>query len=222
MDRIKRLSQKLIERIRIINWKRIGIHLLTHIEKYQLIVIGILAVVWNFQSKEEWPEPLIYLLTVIFTAVALKKIIIKSNIDEELKKIISRSHPIQDWHNNEEFTENEHIAVYKKEPAIKITLFHSAINKDFKEGWLNKLYPDPQASSHRVSIQYNGSELFNKTILLVDGGRIYLPLPKSALNLETTGFDLAICQILNGKTGYDTAYYFNQSKMVLDRDMLEK
>jgi hypothetical protein len=221
MEIIKQLSLELLEKIKSIRWKRVGIHLLTHIEKYQLILIGLLALIWNFQSDKSWPEPLIYLLTVIFAAIALKKIIIKSNIDEELEKIISRSDQIQDWYSNDQFTENEHIAVYKKEPAIKITLFHDAINDDFKEDWLNKLYPDPKASSHRVSIQYNGNELFDKTILLVDGGRIYLPLPKSPVSLETTAFDLAVCQILNGQTGYDTAYYFKQSKMILNRDTLE-
>ena len=202
--------------------KNVGIHILTHIEKYQLIVIGILALIWNFQADKSWPEPLIYFLSVIFAAVALKKIIVKSNVDEELTKIISRSNPIEDWHRNEQFAENEHIAVYRKEPAIKIVLYHNAVVDDFQEPWLKKLYPDPKASSHRVSIQYNGNELFEKIILLVDGGRVYLPLPQSLENLETTEFDLAICQILNGQTGYDTSYYFRQSKMVLVRDKLEK
>jgi len=211
-----------LNKVKDINFKRIGIHLLTHVEKYQLVVIGLLALAWNFQNQENWPEPLITFLTVIFAAVALKKIIIKNNVDEELEKLISRSHPINDWYTNQQFTGNEHIAVYRKEPAIKITLYDEAINDNFREAWLNKLYPDPQASSHRVSIQYNGSELFDKTILLVDGGRIYLPLPKSPIDLETTGFDLAICQVLNGKIGYDTSYYFRQSKMTLNRETLEK
>jgi len=222
MEIIKQIFLELLNKAKSIRWKPVGIHLLTHIEKYQLIVIGLFALIWNFQSDKSWPEPLIALLTVIFAAIALKKIIIKSNVDEELEKIISRSHPINDWYSNEQFSENEHIAVYKKEPVIKIILFHDAINDNFKEDWLNKLYPDPNASSHRVSIQYNGNELFNKTILLLDGGRIYLPLPKSPIDLETTEFDLAVCQILNGQTGYDTAYYFKQSKMKLNTDQLEK
>ncbi|WP_290705468.1 hypothetical protein [Amphritea sp.] len=205
-----------------IPWKRIGIHILTHIEKYQLIVIGLLALLWNFNSDSNWPEPLLVLMTVIFAAIALKKIIIKGNVDEELEKIISRSHPINDWYSNEEFSENEHVAVYRKDPAIVISLYHDPVNKDFKEQWLNKLFPAPQVSSHRVSIKYSGGELFSKLILLVDGGRVYLPLPKSPLNLETTQFDLAICQILNGQTGYDTAYYFKRTSIILDRESLEQ
>lgn len=226
MRRIKEIvaptARLIFQYVMDIPWKRIGIHILTHIEKYQLIVIGFFALLWNFYNDSNWPEPLIALLTVIFAAIALKKIILKGNVDEELEKIIARSHPINDWHSNEQFTENEHVAVYRRDPAIVITLYHEPINSDFKEEWLNKLFPDPKASSHRVSIQYSGGELFSKVILLVDGGRVYLPLPKSLVNLETTQFDLAICQILNGQTGYDTAYYFKRTNINLDRELLEK
>ncbi len=100
-------------------------------------------------------------------------------------------------------------------------MYHDVVVENFKEPWLNKLFPDPHASSYQVSVQYNNNELFNKIILLVDGGRVFLPLPRSRQKLETTEFDLAICQILNGKTGYDTSYYFRQSKMVLVREKLD-
>lgn len=222
MERIKQLFINLLTRFRGIQWKRVGIHILTHIEKYQLIVIGFLALLWNIYSDKDWPEPLIALLTVIFAAIALKKYIVKGNVDEELEKIISRSHPINDWYSNEQYSENEHIAVYRKDPSIVITLYHEPINDDFKEKWLNKLFPDPKASSHRVSVSYNGGELFYKVILLVDGGRVYLPLPKYPDTLETTQFDLALCQILNGQTGYDTAYYFKRTNMMLNKEKLEK
>ncbi|MFT7227744.1 MAG: hypothetical protein ACI8PW_000321 [Methylophilaceae bacterium] len=57
---------------------------------------------------------------------------------------------------------SEHIAVYKKDPAIKIARHTNAMIDDFSEVWLKGLYRDQQASSHRVSIQYNVSELFKK------------------------------------------------------------
>jgi hypothetical protein len=222
MDYIKKLIDSSVVKFNQIKWKRIGLHVLTHIEKYQLLVIGTLALIWNFQSDKNWPEPLIVFLTIIFAAVALKKIIIKSNVDEDIEKIVTRSLPVDDWHTNEQFTANEHIAVYRKEPAIKIVRYLDPVVENFKEPWLEKLYPDPKANSYNVSIQYNGNELINKIILLVDGGRVFLPLPKSPQTLETTQFDLAICQILNGQTGYDTAYYFNRSKMTLVTDKLNK
>lgn len=78
-------------------------HFLTHSEEYQLVVIGALALIWNFNSAEKWPEPLIYFLTVVFTGVALKKIIIRSNLNEEIEKIISRSDQIDNWYSNDQF-----------------------------------------------------------------------------------------------------------------------
>ncbi|MAP34713.1 MAG: hypothetical protein CME75_02755 [Halomonas sp.] len=203
-------------------FKSILIHVLTHIEKYQLLVIGLLALLWNFQSDKDWPEPLVYFLSVVFAAVALKKIIVKGNVDEELQKIIARSNPISDWHTNEQFSENEHIAVYRKDPSIKLVRYTDAVVEGFQEDWLDGLYPDPRASSYNVSIQYNGNEVMKRIILLVDGARVFLPLPKSPKTLETNEFDLAICQILNGQTGYDTAYYFKQSKMVLNKEKLDQ
>jgi len=201
--------------------KKAIIHLLTHIEKYQLIAIGILSLMWLCNPTSDRLEPLIVFVTVIFAAFALKKIIVKGNVDEELKTIIARSHPVNDWHANEVFTEEEHIAVYRKDPAIKIVRYTKPVVENFKESWLNGLYPDPKADSYKVSIQHNGSELIKRTILLVDGGRVYLPLPKSPADLTTNEFDLAICQILNGSTAYDTAYYFKQSKLKLTKELFE-
>ncbi len=85
--------------------KKLAIHFLIHIEKYQLIFIGILALIWNFYPDSKHLEPLIVITTVIFAAFALKKIIIKGNVDEELKKTIANSHPVDDW--------------YKVDPIVK-------------------------------------------------------------------------------------------------------
>ncbi|MCR9966070.1 hypothetical protein [Vibrio antiquarius] len=219
---LKEAYKHMESNIKGLSWKRIGIHMFVNVEKYQLIVIGFIALLWNVYSNQNWPEPLIALLTVIFAALALKKIIIKGNVDDDLERIVSRSDPISDWYSNEQYSENEHVSVYRKDPALVIYLFHDPVNSDFKEPWINKLFPDPKVTSHRVSIRYSGGELFNKIILNVDGGRIYLPLPQSKITLETTPFDLAICQILNGQTGYDTAYYFKRTKMVISKEKLEK
>lgn len=202
--------------------KRILIHILVHIEKYQLIIIGLLAIAWLICSDNQKLEPLITLFGAIFAAVALKKIVIKGNIDESISKTIARSHPINDWHTNEEFSEENAIAVYRKDPSIRIVRRREPLVRNFRERWLEGLYPDPSASSYYVSIEFNGNEILNLTILTVDGGRVYLPIPTTPTTLETNEFDLAICQILNGQTGYDTSYYFSQSKMILDKSKLEK
>ncbi|MEQ5809345.1 hypothetical protein J3369_18220 [Alteromonas sp. NFXS44] len=220
MDALK-LTVKTLELMKGVYLKKCGIHILVHIEKYQMLVIGTIAVIWNIDNQSNWPEPLIVLLTVIFAALALKKIIIKGNVDEDLEKVISRSKPISDWYTNDKSQENLKIAVYRKDPALILTLHYDPVVDNFNEGWLRNLYPDPKVSSHQVSITYKGGELFEKIILLVDGGRVFLPLPKSRELLETTEFDLAICQILNGQTGYDTSYYFKQSKMKLNTEQLE-
>jgi len=219
-------TEKSLNKIKLLvqdfQWKRLGIHIFTHVEKYQIVVIGFLALIWNFQAEKSWPEPLIVLMTVVFAALALKKIIIKGNVDEDIEKTVSRSDPISDWHTNEEFSEDEHIAVYRKDPLVKIVRYKKPIVENFKEPWLEGLYPDPKANSYNVSIQYASSELINMIILVVDGGRVFLPLPKTRDTLETTEFDLAVCQILNGQTGYDTSYYFKHSKMILNTEQLEE
>ncbi|AKC62823.1 hypothetical protein [Clostridium sporogenes] len=48
-------------------------------------------------------------------------------------------------------------------------------NKDFCEEWANK-HPDPQASSKFLDAFYNGM-LVERIVLLIDGGRSYMPLP---------------------------------------------
>jgi len=202
--------------------KKIIIHILTHIEKYNLIIIGLLSLWWLLCPENKYLEPLIAVVAIIFAAIALKKIIIKGNTDIELMKIISRSHPIDDWHNNEQFTEKQHIAVYRKDPRLKIVRYTDAINDDFREQWLKNLYPDPKAQSFQISIQFYGNELITRIILLVDGGRAFIPLPKSPTDLTTTEFDLALCNIMNHKIGYDTAYYFKQSKIKLIKENIDK
>jgi hypothetical protein len=137
-------------------------------------------------------------------------------------KVISRSHPVNDWHNNEVFSELEHIAVYRKEPAIKIVRNTLALNDNFREPWLSNLYPDQRTSTYNISVQFNGNELLKRTILLIDGGRVYIPMPRTVNSLETTQFELAICQVLNGSSAYDTAYYFKQSKIKVTDSIVEK
>ena len=39
--------------------KKYVMHFLTHSKKYQLVIIGALALIWNFNFEEKWPEPLI-------------------------------------------------------------------------------------------------------------------------------------------------------------------
>lgn len=201
--------------------KKFVIHFLIHIEKYQLIFIGILALIWNLYPNSKHLEPLIVITTVIFAAFALKKIIIKGNVDEELKRTIANSHPVDDWYTNETFSENQHIAVYRKDPAIKIIQFTEPVVKNFQEPWLKGLYPDPNAHSYKVSIQYNNNELIERIIISVDGGRARIPLPKSATDLTTNQFDLSICQILDGSTAYDTAYYFSRTKIKLEKELFD-
>ena len=201
--------------------KKILIHIITHNEKYQLVFIGFLAALWFLCPDEGRLEPLIVIITVIFTAFALKKRVLKGNVDEEIKRTIANSHPINDWHNNEVFTENEHIAVYRKDPAIKIVRYTTPVVENFHEEWLKGLYPDPKANSYRVSVQYNSNELIELIILVIDGGRAFIPLPKSSSDLTTNQFDLSVCQILNANTRNDTAYYFKRTKIKLVKELFE-
>jgi hypothetical protein len=146
--------------------KKIKNHLYTYSEIYQVIMLGAAAIAWLICRKESWPEPLFVIITIIFAAISLRKLFLKGNVDEELEKTISRSHPIDDWYSNHQFTNNEHIAVYKKQPAITIVLSHIAMTENFQEDWLNELYPNHK---HQV-IRYR----FSTTIMNYLIKRFYL------------------------------------------------
>ena len=181
---------------------------LNNTELMSVCGVGAFAVLWFIYPKIDRFEPAIALVLVAASALAFKK----RNVDDSIKKKISNSDPIKDWYCSENNSNTEYSAVFKKEPGIKIVQYMEAENPDFKEPWLEGLYPDSSTKSHKVSIQFNGNELISRTVLIVDGGRAHIPMPKSSTKLETNNFDKALCQILGAQSGYDTAYYFRQAK----------
>lgn len=82
--------------------------------------------------------------------------------------------------NKDRWTEiNSHhtIAVYK--PDISISLgFGMDWKEKFDEPWAKK-FPDPEASSELIDVYYYGALVYRDISIIVDGGRAYLPMPKS-------------------------------------------
>ncbi len=190
--------------------------ILNNHEVCQVVVLGLMATIWFLFRETSWPEPMFVLLTVIFSAIAFRRLLYKPRYDDELKTKIARANAVDDWHNNEEYSEFEHIAVYLRDPLVKIVRYKEPIVEGFKEPWLDSLFPDPQVNSYSVSVRYSDNEVITMTVLIVDGGRAFLPLPKDPIKLEISMFELAVCQILNGKSGYDTFEYFKRTRMSIN------
>jgi hypothetical protein len=77
---------------------------------------------------------------------------------------------------NGEWTSHEEVAAYK--PDLSIGLAWGIVsNDDFKEPWAN-LHTDPHATSEFVDIFYNRMLVYRDIRVIVDGGRVGLPIPE--------------------------------------------
>jgi|GEM_PF-518926 len=66
-------------------------------------------------------------------------------------------------------------AALKSDLSITIA-WGMVANSDFTEEWANK-FKNPKATSHHVDFFYNGALVYRDVYVLVDGGRIALPMP---------------------------------------------
>lgn len=74
------------------------------------------------------------------------------------------------------------VATYK--PDISITMaWGLEWLEDFQEPWANS-FPDRNASGHYVDLFYNSALVFRAAYVAVDGGGVYLPLPRGKTVLE--------------------------------------
>jgi hypothetical protein len=183
----------------------------------------------------EWMEPAVLCIGLLVPGLIFGiDRVFPRDIDSIVEQTICNSDMLKDWYINTTFSgpgsylsgdgllngdiaeEKSEIAVYKKNPAILITLFHSENdNKSFMEPWLDPLVRDKDHNSqHRVSVTYNGAEVIEKRILCIDGGRCYFPLPISSQPpLQADFLSIAICQILNRKDDYSTQFYFKPASV---------
>lgn len=101
-------------------------------------------------------------------------------------------------------------ASFRSEASIGL-VWGSRIVKDFKEEWANQ-FPDSSASSFSVFVTWNGAPISDDFLVVVDGGRCYLPPPEAASsNVPRQRYQLA--QLLDSLTGHVSEFdsYFERS-----------
>jgi hypothetical protein len=206
--------------IRALNWFQRLQPKLTVVQVFLPILAGIFwALTAGFlgQSTPEWVEPLALSVGLLVPVLifGIDKVFPR-DIDSVVEQLICNSDMVEDWYVNPEYSgpdmilsgkgtlngdigeQKREIAVYKKDPSLVITLYRSeGDNKEFMEKW--------------------------KSILNIDGGRCYFPLPKSPKPPIRSHFlSIAICQILNKKADYSTQFYIKRAGVdILDVDRFD-
>ncbi|GLQ66951.1 hypothetical protein [Gluconobacter kondonii] len=91
---------------------------------------------------------------------------------------------------------------YKNDLNLNIKRDDEAERREFSEPWANK-HPDPHAYSKYFDVRYGQSHLERKHLVVVDGGRAILPIPKSAIDLTVTDEDLNFARIIDEPSAVD-------------------
>src|SRR5262249_43660061 len=107
------------------------------------------------------------------------------------------------------------LAVYRAEPAVSL-VWGLTENPNFREiEWANN-FADPSAKSAWFDIRYNGVPVLRELLVVVDGGRCYLPMPSR--HGETRSVPSAysrvvrLMQKLKGRHEYDD--YFARAGLI--------
>lgn len=109
-----------------------------------------------------------------------------------LLSIVYDSEP-GDWH----YHDGEGLFVYSKNADITISQREIDYeHDDFHEKWVNS-FPDSSAYRATYEIKYRGTLIETKTFVLVDGSRVYLPLPKSRAKLKISRQEYRLGTIVN-------------------------
>ena len=119
---------------------------------------------------------------------------------------------IHEWPLDVTVSEDEWVerASFRPEASIGL-VWGSRIVKDFKEEWANQ-FPDPSASSLSVFVTWNGVPVEGDFVVVVDGGRCYLP-PPNAGTADVPKRRYRLAQLLDSLTGHVSEFdsYFERS-----------
>lgn len=109
------------------------------------------------------------------------------------------------------WTAHEERASYKPDVSVGLA-WGITSNDDFKEEWANQ-FPDPHASSEFVDVLYNGMLVYRDIRVIVDGGRVGLPLPdRNGDDLTITRWQASFFGLFQELTGgWDFAEYVGRA-----------
>jgi hypothetical protein len=123
---------------------------------------------------------------------------------------------------NKVLHENSHAEIAVYAPDISICMaFGFQHQEKFQEKWASS-FPDPRASSFFVDVFYNNALVFRHRYVTVDGGRAYLPIPKTGDILEVPSKEYEFIRLLHAIVyGSDKEYddYFQRANFrVVEED----
>jgi hypothetical protein len=106
------------------------------------------------------------------------------------------------------------VATYRRDLSIQMAEFNDPSNIPFREDWL-KTFPDPIATRCRVHLLWNGSSIFSQSVLNVDGGRCFLPVPSPKTLEVSEGLHTFVSLVDEVFGGSESEYprYFKQASL---------
>lgn len=98
----------------------------------------------------------------------------------------------------EEFEYNDSIGqfLYKRDVSLRLQFNRPDTDPEFNEDWVTK-FPNKRAYQQEVYLEYNGIRIETFWFVNVDGGRYFIPYPKSADDLRISRFQYHLALILN-------------------------
>lgn len=99
---------------------------------------------------------------------------------------------------------------YKKDVNLRIER-HPPTNSQFPEPWAHR-FPDPSAYGGKFTIFYGSTPIEDHYAVDVDGGRCYIPFPRSAQDLTISRWQHSFGKIINIANGsHDFDSYFRRA-----------
>jgi hypothetical protein len=119
--------------------------------------------------------------------------------------LIENSNP-RDW----EYYDPQAKYFYKRDVQLHINRHPVDVGKQFSEAWAHK-FPDRSAQAVKFTISYGTTQIKDVWAVNVDGGRCYIPFPKSADILTISQWQYALGKVINVGSSYDYDDYLQRS-----------
>ena len=108
----------------------------------------------------------------------------------EILNTVFSSSP-QDWH-----YDHSGIFTYNKNVLLQIRKDKSEESSRFYEPW-TKNFPNSEASSKNFSVYYVCNKIADFHFVSADGGNVYIPCPKSSVELKISKNQYNLAKIIN-------------------------
>lgn len=159
-------------------------------------VLGGIAAIWYFWDK----------LKDFFKGQPDKEVKPSNLSEDSILQLIGNSAP-SDW----TYYDPEAKYYLKKDVHLTIDRHPADREHQFAEEWSHK-FPDKSAHAVKFTIYYGATPITDFWAVDVDGGRSYIPYPKSADVLTINRWEYAVGQIINIANGtHSFADYFRRA-----------